>query len=71
MPAPIVASIIDERRISDASGYIYLAQKPPIGCRGCEFLHGQMYNGELLVCAIHPSGQDNCPDYQEKMDRVK
>lgn len=36
-------------------------------CRGCEHYHGQVYNGSLLVCAMHPYGWEgeNCPDWRE------
>lgn len=36
-------------------------------CRGCSNYHGQSYNGNLLVCGIHPYGWDgeNCPDWQD------
>ena len=62
---PRSLEVIDEdRRILESYDYIDLAQKPPKSCQGCQFLHGQMYNRELLVCAVvHPYGQDNCPDY--------
>lgn len=36
-------------------------------CLGCSNYHGQSYNGNLLVCAMHPYGWDGetCPDWQE------
>ena len=39
---------------------------PPVACNGCYNYHGKIYNGNLLVCAIHPNGSNNdtCPDYQ-------
>ncbi|MEC4985558.1 MAG: hypothetical protein SAJ37_20415 [Oscillatoria sp. PMC 1068.18] len=35
-------------------------------CIGCRNYHGQVYNGELLVCGMHPYGWDdeNCPDWE-------
>ncbi|MBZ8183055.1 hypothetical protein [Oscillatoria salina] len=35
-------------------------------CIGCRHYHGQVYNGELLVCGMHPYGWDdkNCPDWE-------
>jgi hypothetical protein len=35
-------------------------------CVGCRNYHGQAYNGNLLVCAIHPYGYDDvsCPDWE-------
>ncbi|MBE9221970.1 hypothetical protein IQ215_04590 [Cyanobacterium stanieri LEGE 03274] len=36
-------------------------------CMGCKNYHGRRYNGNLLVCGIHPYGwrDENCPDWQE------
>ncbi|MBD2255123.1 hypothetical protein [Nostoc parmelioides] len=38
----------------------------PKPCRGCRNFHGASYGGEMLVCAIHPSGVEfnSCPDYE-------
>ncbi len=35
-------------------------------CIGCHHYHGQVYSGNLLVCAMHPSGWDteDCPDWE-------
>lgn len=35
-------------------------------CIGCRNYHGQVYNGNLLVCGMHPSGweDDKCPDWE-------
>jgi hypothetical protein len=35
-------------------------------CIGCRHYHGQVYGGNLLVCAMHPYGWDseNCPDWE-------
>lgn len=35
-------------------------------CIGCQNYHGQVYGGNLLVCAMHPSGWDSqdCPDWE-------
>jgi hypothetical protein len=37
-------------------------------CIGCRHYHGQVYNGNLLVCAMHPHGWDdeNCPDWEQE-----
>ncbi|MGG6296072.1 hypothetical protein ACQ4M4_16920 [Leptolyngbya sp. AN02str] len=35
-------------------------------CVGCQNYHGHSYNGEMLVCAMHPHGwtaDNDCPDY--------
>ncbi|QIR40043.1 hypothetical protein HCG51_27255 [Tolypothrix sp. PCC 7910] len=36
-------------------------------CIGCTNYHGQVYGGNLLVCAMHPQGWDdnNCPDWEQ------
>ncbi|MEO1428340.1 MAG: hypothetical protein AAFS12_08280 [Cyanobacteria bacterium J06632_19] len=35
-------------------------------CMGCRNYHGQVYNGNLLVCGMHPSGyeDESCPDWE-------
>ena len=35
-------------------------------CIGCQNYHGQVYGGNLLVCAMHPYGWDDeiCPDWE-------
>jgi hypothetical protein len=37
-------------------------------CIGCQNYHGQVYNGNLLVCGMHPSGweDDKCPDWESQ-----
>lgn len=37
-------------------------------CINCANYHGQSYNGNLLVCAMHPHGWDdnNCPDWEKE-----
>lgn len=41
------------------------AQSHP-ACINCANYHGQVYNGNLLVCGMHPSGfeGDSCPDWK-------
>jgi len=36
-------------------------------CIGCSNYHGQVYGGNLLVCAMHPHGWDDehCPDWEQ------
>lgn len=36
-------------------------------CMGCSNYHGQVYGGNLLVCAMHPHGWDDasCPDWEK------
>ncbi|NJO10585.1 MAG: hypothetical protein HC873_14040 [Leptolyngbyaceae cyanobacterium SL_1_1] len=35
-------------------------------CVGCRNYHGQVYNGNLLVCGLYPYGpnQEKCPDWE-------
>lgn len=35
-------------------------------CVDCHHYHGQVYGGNLLVCAMHPYGweTENCPDWE-------
>jgi len=37
-------------------------------CIGCRNYHGQVYNGNLLVCGIHPHGWEDqsCPDWEQE-----
>ena len=37
-------------------------------CIGCRNYHGQVYNGNILVCAMHPYGWDDehCPDWEKE-----
>ncbi|KRH95745.1 MULTISPECIES: hypothetical protein [Cylindrospermopsis] len=36
-------------------------------CVGCSNYHGEVYGGNLLVCAMYPYGWDGekCPDWEE------
>lgn len=42
------------------------AQSHP-ACINCSNYHGQIYNGNLLVCAMHPHGyeENSCPDWSK------
>ncbi|MEL6501259.1 MAG: hypothetical protein AAFQ23_07625 [Cyanobacteria bacterium J06623_1] len=42
------------------------AQSHP-ACIGCANYHGHVYNGNLLVCAMHPQGMEDssCPDWSK------
>jgi hypothetical protein len=37
-------------------------------CLNCANYHGQVYNGNLLVCAMHPNGYEDttCPDWAKE-----
>ncbi|MTJ50555.1 hypothetical protein [Dolichospermum sp. UHCC 0259] len=39
-------------------------------CIGCSNYHGQVYNGNLLVCGMHPHGWDDesCPDWEKEIE---
>jgi hypothetical protein len=43
------------------------AEKNP-ACIGCSHYHGQVYGGNLLVCAMHPHGceDNNCLDWEKE-----
>ena len=48
--------------------YLEPDQQTHPACRGCENYHGQVYGGNLLVCAMHPHGveSDQCPDWSDR-----
>jgi len=48
--------------------YVEPDQQTHPACRGCENYHGQVYGGNLLVCAMYPHGveSDNCPDWSDR-----
>ncbi len=39
-------------------------------CQGCHNYHGQVYGGNLLVCAMHPTGveSESCADWEADND---
>jgi hypothetical protein len=41
-------------------------QRIPDGCNGCKHLHGETYGGELLVCGMHPYGEEECGDFESR-----
>lgn len=52
-------------------GFPYGVEATPqrnAACIGCQNYHGQVYGGNLLVCAMHPHGWDdeNCPDWEKE-----
>lgn len=52
-------------------GFPYAVEATPEqnpACIGCANYHGQVYGGNLLVCAMHPHGWDdkNCPDWEQE-----
>ena len=46
----------EEEEEEDAPLYI------PKGCIGCVHLIGEFYNKVTFICAMHPFGNDECPD---------
>ncbi|OCQ89419.1 hypothetical protein BCD64_27095 [Nostoc sp. MBR 210] len=58
--------------VADADpGFPYSVEATPEqnpACVGCTNYHGQVYGGNLLVCAMHPHGWDdqNCPDWEQE-----
>lgn len=55
------------------SSFVTYVDPSPIqqqACRGCRNYHGQVYGGNLLVCAMHPSGVESevCPDWESDGD---
>lgn len=65
-----------KNRLADAEAYLeFLRQinqerlacaRIPQACQGCSHYHGQVYGGNLFVCAMHPYGveEDHCADWQ-------
>ncbi|WGV27279.1 hypothetical protein [Halotia branconii] len=52
-------------------GFPYEVEPTPeknAACIGCNNYHGQVYGGNLLVCAMHPHGWDDesCPDWERE-----
>ena len=67
----IDAAISDEwEHFSDDDFTMVSYHKPSVqshpACINCANYHGQVYNGNLLVCGMHPSGfeGDSCPDWE-------
>ena len=56
----------------DSSFVTYVDPSPTQqpACRGCRNYHGQVYGGNLLVCAIHPTGveSESCADWESDGD---
>lgn len=40
-------------------------------CIGCVNYHGRIYNGNILICGMHPYGweTENCPDWESQNDK--
>lgn len=51
----------------DETQYLNLSSTMKIdGCTSCKYFHGTQYNDIDLVCGIHPYGNTNCPDFEDK-----
>lgn len=50
--------------------YVHPNETQHPACRRCTNYHGHVYGGNLLVCAMHPSGVEGntCPDWEEDTD---
>jgi hypothetical protein len=46
--------------------YLEATSQHQPACVGCRHYHGRVYNGNLLVCAMHPTGQQDgqCSDWE-------
>ena len=72
----IDAALSEEWELSDdftrVSYHTPSAHNHP-ACINCANYHGQAYNGNLLVCAMHPSGyeEDSCPDWEDNNPRSR
>ena len=65
--AEVVLASSDEAEEVEPFASSRSLQKLPIGCCGCENLHGVKYNGIMLVCGLHPYGLQECPDFRPKV----
>jgi len=63
-------SDVETREEEDIDYYFVDRVEPTLekhpACRGCINYHGQVYGGNLLVCAMHPHGveDESCPDWE-------
>lgn len=67
----IDASIFDEWEDFSDDNFTNISYHQPSAhshpaCINCVHYHGQAYNGNLLVCAMHPFGseENDCPDWE-------
>ncbi len=53
-----------DRRLEARNSWLDRIPKP---CLGCRYYHGESYNGNSLICAVHPSGPEaeNCRDRED------
>ena len=58
----------DESEFEPFVTYVHPTSAEHPACRGCQHYHGHVYGGNLLVCAMHPSGveDETCPDWESQ-----
>ncbi|MBD1849940.1 hypothetical protein [Leptolyngbya sp. FACHB-711] len=68
-------------RAAEARAYVLMLRRmnqerlrrhPPMpkACRGCLHFHGRTYNGNYLVCGMHPYGveTETCSDWEQRSE---
>ena len=62
-----------EEDADETDPFVPITYVPPTAdsnpaCIGCENYHGHLYGKNLLVCGMHPYGQEgeSCPDWESK-----
>lgn len=68
IPTELPGSEIDSVNSSSFVNYVYPSETEHPACRGCIHYHGYVYNGNLLVCGMYPSGveSDTCADWESE-----
>lgn len=62
----------DLQNFTEESEFVEITTEIPTqdnyaACVGCRHYHGQAYNGQILVCGMHPYGVEDthCTDWEE------
>lgn len=68
IPTELPGSEIDSVNSSSFVNYVYPSETEHPACRGCIHYHGYVYNGNLLVCGMYPSGVESntCADWESE-----
>ncbi len=68
IPTELPGSEIESLNPSSFVNYVYPSETEHPACRGCIHYHGYVYNGNLLVCGMYPSGveSDTCADWESE-----
>ena len=68
IPTELPSSEIESLNSSSFVNYVYPSETEHPACRGCIHYHGYVYNGNLLVCGMYPSGveSDTCADWESE-----